>query len=273
MNDIFDKLINLIYVKKIEVKVNLDSKKICNFMPKIYYIGDGKSGSSSIMKGFPNINVAHWHGVVHFEAIYKTKLLSTNNYDLFDLIIYIGDKYNFKPIIIESIRNPINIGLSRIFQHIKYDRNHEKECEMCQIKKYKSDNNMNAIIDIVKKYIKSEINRKPYSYEMFKNHFNIDLTSSFNKELNYYFNDSTNVYLLFLKFEDINNWTKIINNKLPYKFILQHTNKTVDEFYEKTKKNIKYSKEELQPFLNCFKMTFFYSNDEINKLEKEFIIN
>ena len=183
------------------------------------YIGNGKTGSSSILRGFVNINVAHWHSVAYFERIYKTKLLTSNNYDLYDLIIYIGNKYNFKPVIIESVRNPINLGISSIFQHIKRDRKHKTECELCKIKTYKSDNNINAIINIIKNY-NSEENSKPYSCEMLKKHFNIDLSSSFDKDLNYYFNDTNNICLLFLKFEDIKNWTKIINNNLPYKFVL-----------------------------------------------------
>ena len=52
---VLDKLIILICRKRKEVNVNLRSRKISEFIPKIYYIGDGKSGSSSIMKGFPNI--------------------------------------------------------------------------------------------------------------------------------------------------------------------------------------------------------------------------
>lgn len=270
---VFDKLINLIYSKRKEVMVMVNSKKICEFIPKIYYIGDGKSGSSSIMNGFSNINVAHWHNVSYFEIIYKTKLLSSNNYDLYDLIIYIGNKYNFKPIIIESVRNPINLGISRIFQHIKYDRKHEHECELCKIKKYKHDNNINAITEIIKKHTSNEINRLPQSCNLFKKHFNIDLLSSFDKELNYYFNDINNVYLLFLKFEDIKNWPEIINNNLPYKFVLNHANKTTDKFYEIVNTNLKFTKKELQPFLDCRKMTFFYSNDEIDKISKKLIAN
>ena len=169
------------------------------------------------------------------------------------------------------IRNPINREISFIFQHIKIDRKHE--CELCQIKKYKSDNNINAIIEIIKKHISTKINVIPYSCEMFKKHFNIDLLSSFEKNLNYYFNDINNVYLLFLKFEDIENWSEIINNNLPYKFVLKHESKTFDKFYEIVKTNSKFTKKEIQPFLDCRKMTFFYSNDEIDKILKKFIAN
>ena len=44
-------------VRDVMVKVN--SKNICEFIPKIYYIGDGKSGSTSIKKAFTYVNVAH----------------------------------------------------------------------------------------------------------------------------------------------------------------------------------------------------------------------
>ncbi|ALH22911.1 hypothetical protein ceV_005 [Chrysochromulina ericina virus CeV-01B] len=82
------------------------------------------------MMGFPNINTAHWHDTSYFEKLYDTKLLTNNNYDLYDVIIYIGNKYRFKPVIIESIRFPINLEISRIFQHIKIDRNHGAECNL-----------------------------------------------------------------------------------------------------------------------------------------------
>ena len=70
---VFDNLINLIYSKKIDVHVSLNSKKLCEFIPKIYYIGNGKTGSSSILRGFVNINVAHWHNVAYFERINYNK--------------------------------------------------------------------------------------------------------------------------------------------------------------------------------------------------------
>lgn len=269
---VFDKLINLIYSKRIEVNVMVNSKKISEFIPKIYYIGEGKSGSTSIKNGFPNVNVAHWHNVSYFEKIYKTKLLSSNNYDLYDLIIYIGNKYKFKPVIIESVRNPINRGISVIFQQIKFDIWYNDDLGK-QIKKYQSDNNINALIEIIKKNISNEINRLPHSCNLFKKHFNIDLLSSFDKELNYYFKDINNVYLLFLKFEDIKNWSEIINNNLPYKFVLNHANKTTDKFYKIVNTNLKFTKKEIQPFLDCRNMTFFYSNDEIDKISKKFIAN
>ena len=67
--------------------------------------------------------------------------------------------------------------------------------------------------------------------------------------------------------------SEIINNNLPYIFVLKHKNKTTDKFYKIVNTNLKFTKKELQPFLDCRKMTFFYSNDEIDKISKKFIAN
>lgn len=271
---IFDILIDLIYHNRKEIKINCNSTILSVFIPKIYYIGDGKSGSSSILNGFLNVNVAHWHNVSYFEKIYNTKLLTNNFYDLYDLIIYIGKKYNFKPVIIESTRNTINLGISRVFQHIKYDRKHDTKCKLCQIKNLQSINNIDSINNIVKEYIlTTEVVKSPYSIKMYKKHFDIDLYSSFDTNLNYYFNNTNNVYLLFLKFENIEYWSKIINNHLSYNFVLKHYNKTINPFYKIVNENIKFTEKELKPIFDSNKFTYLYTNNEIENIKQKFIKN
>ena len=269
---VFDDVIKLIFYRRKEICININSSYINIFIPKIYYIGDGKSGSSSIMMGFPNINTAHWHNVDYFEKIYETKLLTNNNYDLYDLIIYIGNKYNFKPIIIEATRYPINLEISRVFQHIKFDRKHGPECKLCQINKI---NNLDDIVEIIKnKILATKIQKEPYSIEMYKKHFDIDLLSEFNKKNKYYYNDSNNITLLFLKFENITEWTKIINYHLPYKFVLIHNNKTTHRLYENIKQKIKFTKEEMiQLSLDNKYVNSFYTNGEIDKIKQRFVKN
>jgi hypothetical protein len=259
--DIFDEIISIIYSKREGLIINLESEDMFKFIPKIYYIGVGKTGSSSIVRGFLDVNSAHWHNIRFFEDIYDTKLLSNNNYDLYDLVIYIGKKYNFKPTIIESIRNPINTIISDFFQHIKKNRNHTN-CEICSIKKYKQNNDFISITKIIKqKLYKNTI--RPYSIKMFKKHFNIKLPKYYDKNLKYYFNNKNSVNLLFLKFEDIDNWEEIINKNLPYKFKLKHYNKTTDKFYKDVKNYIVFTEEELKLILSYNSMNFFYSEDEI----------
>ena len=53
---------------------------------------------------------------------------------------------------------------------------------------------------------------------------------------------------------------------------VKHKNKTNDKFYEIVKKNIKYTKEELQQLLDSYIMSCFYSNNEIDKIKEEFIM-
>ena len=115
-NKIMDQVIYLIMHRKREIKL------YNNEIPRIYYIGGGKSGSTSIMYSFYENSVAHWHDLKYFEKIYNCNLLSTHGYDLYDLIIYIGKKHSFIPTIIESIREPISKQISKIFQHIRFDR-------------------------------------------------------------------------------------------------------------------------------------------------------
>ena len=170
---IFDELINLICSVRNDMKINVwtDNKK--KFIPKIYYIGLGKTGSSSIKHGFSQVNTAHWHDVGYFELIYGTNLLSSNNYDLYDFILYIGNKYNFKPIIIECIRNIIDLELSTIFQHIKKDRKHGNDCQICALKKIThSSLATEKIKEIMIDAFYQE--KEPYSVKMYKKHFNID---------------------------------------------------------------------------------------------------
>ena len=77
-------------------------------LPTIYYVGMEKSGSMTLSNGFYNDDVAHWHGTDYFEYIYDTGILTNIGYDIYDLIEYIGEKYNFKPLVIESFREPIS---------------------------------------------------------------------------------------------------------------------------------------------------------------------
>jgi hypothetical protein len=263
--NVFDKIIQLIYLKRNgsagrQLVINKNSKKIKKIMPRIYYIGYGKTGSRSLKEGFPTENTAHWHTVLYFEHIYGTKLLSKNNYDLYDLILYIGKKYNFKPILIEAIRNYIDLNLSCIFHNIKKNKGKKNRYELP--KKNKIDTIRKSMIEILKN------DKKPYSVSMYKKHFNIDLFNEFNIYKNYYYNETDTCHLLFLKFEDIKNWQKIINKVLPFKFKLKHANKNNDTLYNKCKNKIKYTKNELK-ILENETHKCFYTKKEIDLIYKK----
>lgn len=96
-----------------------------------------KTGYISLSNGFYNDDVAHWHGTYYFEYIYDTSILTSNGYDIYDLIEYIGEKYNFKPLVIESFREPVSQSLSYFFHKINLRTNKYLSFYMKKLKKNK----------------------------------------------------------------------------------------------------------------------------------------
>lgn len=100
------------------------SKEIKNYIngtiPDIYYVGLRKTGSASLMYGFPDNRVAHWHGLSHFERLHKTNYLSSNKISLYEYIFEITKYHNIEPLIIESVREPVARRISEVFQDHKF---------------------------------------------------------------------------------------------------------------------------------------------------------
>ena len=105
---------------------------------------------------------------------------------------------------------------------------------------------------------------------MYKKHFNIDLINCFDKTINYYFNDKNDVYLLLLKYENITEWSNIITNHLPYKFVLKHSNNGVNSKYIQVKQKINFTKEEIQIILDNDMIKYFYTDNEIKNIYNTF---
>lgn len=265
--DVFDELIDRIYSKKHEIHTKKPYNSVDEFIPKIYYIGTGKTGSTSICRGF-SVNAAHWHSITYFEKLYNTNLLTDNDYDLYDFVRYIGKKYKFKPVIIEATRNPIDVEISSIFQHLKFPCS-RSNCELCKIK---YSNNIKDNILICKKHIIEVIEKdtRPVSIDMYQKHFNIDLTWVFDKKLNYFFSETHDCFLLFLKFENIQNWQKIINKTIPYEFTLYHSNKGTHSKYNIIKNNLFFTGNEIT-ILDNYIFKSFYTKEEILKMKHKYI--
>ena len=180
----FEKILTIINNNKI-IAENADY--VCNsniklsLFPSIYYIGMGKTGSVSLLKGFPKNYVAHYHGISSFEKIYNTNILSVNNIDLYDIVLYIGQKIKFKPLIIECIREPIGQMISVCMQHLKFDR--DCNCNLCKWKLH--NKNMDELLEIIKNRINvsSWIN-SIQSIKLYKKHFGINLLEEFDIKKN-----------------------------------------------------------------------------------------
>ncbi len=270
MNESFDKLIHIILNSGRELRINKKSKDKSELLPRVYYIGVGKTGSSCIKNGFPKTNTAHWHSVEYFESIYKTNILSKKNYDLYDFIFYIGSKYNFLPIIIESIRNPLDLELSTFFQHLKDNLNfHNQSCEIC---KFNYATTLNQKLEICKNFIitKSKKYKLPYSQSMCKKHFSFDIVNNFDISKNYLLYNTSQCKILILKYDNIQNWSNIISECLNEKFILTQSNVTKISDYTTIRNKLKFATIDL-PFLNDNNFAKLFSLEEINSLKKKYI--
>ena len=236
---IYDEVIKL-FSKRIEIG-NPSKEEV----PSIYYIGMPKTGSTSIKFGFPNNTVAHFHSVSHFEQIYNTSLLSNNNLDLYDIIKYVGKKYNFKPLIIESIREPVSQLLSAFFQNYKN-------------KEFKKD------FISYENWINYE-NRGIQSIHLWKKHFNIDLTHNFER---YKYIELETVKLLFIRLEDSYD-RKSLFKEIGYTYNDQRLKQTINPTYQKIKQTISFTETELNTIYTGL-IKVFYSPDEIASFRRKY---
>lgn len=245
---ILDKVESIIMTRKLSWTTNKYNKNKVIFKKPFdfFYIGMAKTGSSSILSGLSsNYQGIQTHNIRVFEDTYNNNLLSNNYFDLYDFIIYIANKYKYKPIIIESIREPISRQISSCY-HVKNKLNKYKKCNNFSI--YKSVLNWGKNIE---------------SINAWKKHFNIDITKIFNFKEKYIYKELNNVKLLFLRYEDIEDRETIFKS-IGYNYITAHSNKGI------YKKKHSFSERQLSNTYSNKFIKYFYSIDEINIFKKQY---
>lgn len=99
--------------------------------PRIFYIGKGKTGSSSLMAGIDE-KVAHWHSTWYYEYVHGISSLTTNNLTIYDFLEWIDT--NIHPVkIIETFRDPIAQYVSALHQWEK-NIDLDKLCNMLDVR-------------------------------------------------------------------------------------------------------------------------------------------
>jgi hypothetical protein len=268
-NHIYDTLIDAIITKRIELN------KYTNPYPTIFYIGMEKTASSSIIHGIQNHTITHFHSTEYFERRYDTNLLTSNGLDIYDLIIYAGKKYNFKPLIIESIREPISQMTSAIVQHLKH-------CSICKDPIFCDDifplgvkiDGIQNIFGLIRRSINPHNwvnyrNKGFQSMKLWKKHFGIDLTKK-----RYQYIQLEDANLLLLRFEDIESRPSVFES-LGYDYIETHSNQTeknkkVGELYMDIKRRLKFTKEELDNIYSG-EVRLFYTDEEIAGFKEKYM--
>lgn len=263
-------------VKLVVRKKKVVSNKRLSEVPQIYYIGMPKTASQSIVYGFPGISVSQWHNIKFFEKRFQTKILSENNLNLYDLIIYIGKKYNFKPLVIESIREPVGMLMSLCAQHLKF--NHPVcKCELCEWKRDPNHQLDNNFLEIINRRIKVHFWKNWLQTNLAVAHcFNEDIFKIYNPNIDkklYLENDK--IKLLMIRFEDISQRKKVFE-ELNYNYNEVYYNDTqnfegVAKIYDYIKKNIVFTEEEINEIYNYKLVKLFYTSDEIEFFKNKYL--
>lgn len=245
-----EELTAMVVNRSIEVSVKNNTP-----LPKVFYIGIGKTGSSSIKKHI-NETVAHWHDESYFEEIYQTDLLTKNNLCLYDLILYMGKQYKFKPLIIETYREPVARSISGLAH-----RNRISELSTTNYEEFKNRITVDFITST----------SEPYSLK-WKSYFSVDLIGEFNKTTNYFYKELANIKLLFLKLEDVKNWPSIIKVAgYHYENIISNdaTKSKFSDLYAEVVAKFRLSDKDLNKIYHNNLIESFYNQNEINSFKQK----
>lgn len=97
-----------------------DVDEISNYVidrNSVFYIGLGKTGSSSIFHGLKNstTSVCHYHSHIYFNYVTGAKMKSDQ--ELIDFISNIGYMLGFRPKVIECLREPRSRAISALWHN------------------------------------------------------------------------------------------------------------------------------------------------------------
>jgi hypothetical protein len=227
-------------------------------IPEIYYVGLGRTGSASIKSAFPQ-STAHWHSIEYFEKLlYKNDLLSKNKLTMYHFIKYIGNKHQFKPLIIECIRDPIARVIS-VFGRRWSTIDKNKKLDLNTVIKQVKDSHM--------KYVQHSVESLKW-----KDVFGVDLLAEFDKNQKYFYKETEDVKLVFLRFEDIKERGVIFKN-IGYDYndsikLNDSTKIPQGNFYMTLVKKIKFSEVELNIIYDGEVIHAFYTDEEIENFKK-----
>jgi len=196
----------------------------------IFYIGLGKTGSSSLRRGFPDNNCAHFHNT---EDAFKSdsvflQNLERANLNIYDVVLEVAKQENYKPLIIETVREPISLAISTALQHLKRDRGN-CACELCEWKRGKKIN-FESFKDTLFTYVRGLLSSNPalllpHSY-LFGKSLGVDILNGFDYNQKKYFKETKSIKFLLTRFEEIDS-RKHVMSSLGYNYTDSHVNSSV----------------------------------------------
>jgi hypothetical protein len=228
---------------------------------RFFILSSGKTGGSSLYTSFKNVSM-HLHGRNCPGLFCNLNLIKQISIE--KNLAYIRKKFNQKPLIITSIRDPVYRTISSFFQNITIHMNKsEKEILKCPVS------------DIIDKLLSVFVGLENYyTYDFIKEICGIDIMShEFDKDIGYHLYENDIARVLVLKFERINEWETMIRNILypneQIYFNWNPSNLSSDEWYgniySELKNTIKFSSEMIEKKFQIHKkfLEHFYNDDEI----------
>lgn len=259
-----------------------NNKIIPNFLKNIKYfvICSGKCGSSTLHKTFEinfldndslqchnnydfnhnkNKNI-HWgiYDIIKKKYQFENnlKICQESNFDLYDLIKE-NMLTNNKIYIIDSYRLPIERKISSFFQNITIHLPNFNDLKIEEIIE-KFNNNF---------FYKIE---EYHSINEILNYFNIENFNEFNFKNKYVKKNYKNIEFIKIRFQDINEWDKILSNIFNTNIEIHSNNLTKDkeiyELYEEFKRHYKVPKNYLEEILINDKEFKVYNTKEEQEL-------
>lgn len=229
---------------------------------EILIYSGGKTASSTLYYSFKNINPQTFH--THRDKFTKKQLK-------LDITIdgIINANRNKKLLIVSCYREPISRHLSVVFEMGVY---------YFGLKDIKEINNLDDNTIINKFYEVLEMgymNYHPHSDETLNKYVYI-FKYQFNKEEGYQIYETPLFKWIYLRFDKINNFEKIIQEYTEYKNfkILEQnisTSKVYGDKYKNIKKNLKIPVQLLDFYLDrdLKNLQYFYTDEEIQKIKEE----
>jgi hypothetical protein len=224
----------------VEEPVRLREVKGRGPFPSIFYIGQGKVASSSVLYGFPDYRVAHWHDACYFKGLHGPDSLVDYQDDLYDFVFNNCRTHNIKPLIIEHVRDPVARIISHLFQVNKL-LTYNKAMELLHQKNFTNQ-------------------FQPYSLNLIPTYIN---------HLKKYQENDHGKFVI-LKFESELKDRKSFFKNIGYNFIDNHpNNKSNNQIYKKVTTNFKLDEDQLLKIYNEKSLRLFYNEKEIKNFIKK----
>ena len=253
----------------------------------IFYIGLGKTGSMTLCNSIINRNIFHSHNTECYDY-YCNNILSSNNLTCYDLVKIFGRNFNYKPIIVETIREPISLLISLIgeFSKVGFQTSHPYNLAIPKNiidKYYNANDDMGRVLVIIKMFnlILEEYPHfifRLFNKKYFRKTEKFDISRNFNNQNQYLFKEFDQYSLLILKFENIKNWGNIFS-QLGIEYVEKSDNLTSDyDFYPIRQilyKNLKLLGLTTNKLKNIYSqynnyLSNYYLDSEINEFIKKF---